>query len=161
MAKSADEDINIKVVLSKSKFSINEAFELREQRKKDAEQSLMKWGKMDQDHRDVLESIVKRTLASMHENSHQWLPHCLIEGEGGDQINVRMSILLSDIDAEVAMMVDATDFEIEATRRKILEKHRGRNKMDDSEFMEYVETTLNMGKRLSVDETRRLIDLMN
>jgi hypothetical protein len=151
----------IEIYVESNKFSINDAYEMRQERQREAEHSIGKWAKMDDDHRDILQQIVRRAIESMHANTHQWLPHCLMEGNGGDRIDVRMSVLLSDIEAQVDMMVDATDFEIEATKRKIMEKIMGETPdLSDDDFVTYVVECVDRGHRLSVEETRRLLGMV-
>lgn len=158
----APPEIQFGVKINHSKFSINDAYEMRQQCQKEAEASLSKWTALDEDHKQVLDQIVRRAIESMHANTDRWLPHCMLDGTGGDKVDVRISILLSDIEAQVDMLVDATDFEVDAVRRRLIRQVTGEApEIPDDEFLEYVdEAVRKRGMRLSVDETLRLMEMV-
>ena len=154
-------DLEVKINLTSEKFTMEDALGMRKQKEEMSEASQSVWDSMSPDYQNVLAAIVRRSVESLHANVEQWLPHCMLDGVGGDKIDVMISIMLSDVEAQVDMLVDATDFEIENAKRRLMEQLSGEETFDDDEaFKAHIQECVNRGVRPTAAETQRLLSLL-
>lgn len=154
-------DINIALTIGTEKFTMNDALEIRQKKQASGVESQSLWEKMTVDYQQVLSAIVRRAIESLHANVDKWLPYCMLDGVGGDKIDVLISVMLSDVEAQVDMLVDATDFEIENAKRRLMEQLSGETIFENkSEFIEHIRECIDRGIRPTTAETERLLTMI-
>ena len=67
--------------------------------------------KMNEDEREALTRIVRRSIERFYDSIDDWLPEALVQ-KGGEYLEVRMGILLTDIDREIDQAEEATSFQL-------------------------------------------------
>lgn len=73
---------------------------------------------MDEEAREALTRIVTRSLERFHDSVDEWLPESLIQ-KGGEMVEVRFAVLLTDIDKEIDQAEEATSFQIKEAEADI------------------------------------------
>lgn len=143
-------------------FAIQDSSSLWTEREKQINDSEHIWRKYSDETRDVLLKIVRKSLESLHTIADQWLPQGLLNGPAGDKIVIQMEVLLTDIEAQVDMVEETTDFEVQSMVRQIMEVlEGGESHLSDEEFIEYARQAVSIGSRLSLSEAQRLLDLVS
>ena len=66
---------------------------------------------MSTDEREALTAIVRRSIERFYDSIDDWLPEALVQ-KGGEYLEVRMGILLTDIDREIDQAEEATSFQL-------------------------------------------------
>lgn len=82
---------------------------------------------MDPEAREALTRIVTRSLERFHDSVDEWLPESLVQ-RGGEMVEIRFAVLLTDIDKEIDQAEEATSFQIkeaEADVGRMIEDLRG------------------------------------
>ena len=155
-------DVEITLTLGAEKFSMADALEIRQQKQQVGIVSHSLWDKMAPDYQQVLSAIVRRAIESLHANVGKWLPYCMLDGVGGDKVDILVSVMLSDVEAQVDMLVDATDFEIENAKRRLMEQLSGEETLEsDGEFKAHIQNCVDRGVRPTTAETQRLLDMVH
>lgn len=84
---------------------------------------------MSDEERKALVAIVRRSIERSHDTVEDWLPEALLQ-EGGEYIEVRFGILITDIDREIDEAETVTSFQLRETHQDIKKtidgiKHHG------------------------------------
>ncbi len=86
-----------------------------EESKKSEEQ----WDQMMDDEREALVRMVRRAVERFHDTVEEWLPESLVQ-KGGEYLEVRFGLLLTDIDREIEQQEEATSFQLKEAQEDIL-----------------------------------------
>jgi hypothetical protein len=99
-----------------------------------------------------------RSLEALHSTCGTWLPHCLIDSEGGDYIEVTMAVVMTDVAAQVTVMEDLSAWASKNLQRRIAQRlDKSTQGLEDDEFITYCRQQTALHKRLTVGEAKRLL----
>ena len=73
---------------------------------------------MNADEKDALIKIVRRSIERFYDTVETWLPEALVQ-KGGEYIEVRFGVLLTDIDREIDQSEEATSFQLKEAQADI------------------------------------------
>lgn len=76
------------------------------------------WMQLDEESREALARIVTRSLERFHDSVEDWLPEALVQ-KGGEMVEVRFAVLLTDIDKEIDQAEEATSFQIREAQENV------------------------------------------
>jgi hypothetical protein len=139
-------------------FTVAEASELHRRKEAQAGRSHAIYTAYDDQTREVLTSIVMRSLEALHSTCGTWLPHCLIDSEGGDYIEVTMAVVMTDVAAQVTVMEDLSAWASKNLQRRIAQRlDKSTQGLEDDEFITYCRQQTALHKRLTVGEAKRLL----
>lgn len=149
------------ITIETSSFSMDDARDMKLRFKDEQEDSWEKWSVMDDDFKSALLKSVKYGLEQMHHRADEWVPYCMLTGIGGDKIEVRLAMLLSDIESQANLETRVSDFEVKDTKRKLEKVLSGdSDELDEEDFMKYVEEAISNGRKITVKDTKRLTSMV-
>ncbi len=152
--------LDVNTTLSHGRFSLEDAFDLRVQAIEIGNASEVLWGKLTDDHKNVLTQIVKRTLEVLHEHTDRYLPN-IITGEPGDLIHIGINVLMSKIDEQVDIIASANEFEKDAAKRQMISELMGEiEPLTDDQFVEQIREYLGHGTQVPNSAVERLLDII-
>lgn len=151
--------LDMQIELSHGKFALEDAFDLRMKAIQIGNASEALWSDISDEHRQILIQIFRRALEVMHSNVDKFLPN-IVTKEGNDLLNMRVDILLSEIEEQVEIIVQANEFEREATRRAMIAELLGEiEPLPDDQFRDFVAESLKTGVHIPAHAVERLLDM--
>ncbi len=130
-------------------------------REEQAQESLEVWESFSDEYRQALCDIVSKSLEFLHSSVASWAPFCILTGTaGGDKIDLIMSIMLSDLESQVDIFSEGTNFEVESAKRRLASEISGEvAELNDEDFLAEVKEHLDRGSRPTVASVERLMDM--
>ena len=158
--KDPDHVMDMTVQIARTDFQMDDAFDLRVKAIEIGNASEELWGDLSDEHKDVLTKIYRRSLEVMHENVEAFLPNVLTGG-AGDMIYMTTQVLLSQIEEEVEIIVQANNFEQDAARRQMIADLLGEvTPLTDDQFVDFVIDCLKTGTFIPATAVDRLVGMI-
>lgn len=159
--------IEVSTAFEVEKFYLKDAMpdaSINIKREKQATSSLEVWEGFSPEYQQAFVEIVSKTLEFLHGSAKNWVPFCILTGsDGGDRIDLIMSLLLSDLESQVDIFEEGTNFEIESAKRRLMTQMAAEASevASDEDFVKEIRETARRGHRPSVADTERLLDLLD
>jgi len=152
----------LEVVVETSSFSMDDAKKMKVSARDAKESSRDAWIKMEPEFQKAIVRSIKYGLEAMHTRANDWIPDCMIMGRGGDKVTVELNMVISDIESQILEELRVSDFEVENTKRKIQSFLSGNDSSSLSgyEFINYVRNNVESGTRITVEDTARMLELI-
>ena len=158
--KSPEKVMDVNIELAHGKFRMEDAFELRVKAIEIGKASEELWSNISDEHKTVLTQIFKRALEVMHANTDRFLPN-IITGAPGDMVNITCQVLLSKIEEQVEIIMQANEFEREAAKQQMIaELISDVNPLTDEEFLGHVRESLEHGIHIPNNAVERLVGML-
>lgn len=146
-------------------LSFTEAYDMRRDRHAASQESFDYWNSLSVPYQEALIHLMQMACEVLFKDADSWVPFCLLpytDSEGAQFVNITSGFLTSDIEAQMDLLVTASEFELEEAKRKLREgMFRDTEELDsDEEFIKECETGIAMGRSFSASEMSRALKLL-
>lgn len=144
-------------------LSFVEAFDMRKNRHGSSQESLDYWNSLDKPYQEALIHLMKMACEVLYKDAENWVPFCLLpytDSEGASFVSISSGFLTSDIEAQMEMLVAASEFELEEAKRKLRETFESNDKspelMTVEQALDLDPEYMTVRERVLAEEVERL-----